>query len=94
MARDDPTIYMRLPAELKARLDAAAHENRRSVTAEVTARLQASFDAPFSAEAVAALKGMIDEAVRRELAAVDQLPKAAAKSGARMSSKDAPGSHQ
>lgn len=89
MARDDPTIYMRLPADLKARLDAAAHENRRSVTAEVTARLQASFDAPFGDAALSAIRAFIDEAVRRELA--DQLPKAAAKSGARMSSNEPPG---
>ena len=44
MARNDPTIYMRIPAELKEKLDAAAEENRRSMTAEVVARLQATFD--------------------------------------------------
>jgi hypothetical protein len=43
MARDDPTIYMRIPAELKAQLDAAAKENRRSFVAEVSHRLQQSF---------------------------------------------------
>lgn len=43
MARDDPTIYMRIPADLKDQLDAAASSNRRSLTAEVVARLQASF---------------------------------------------------
>ncbi|WP_424297636.1 Arc family DNA-binding protein [Diaphorobacter nitroreducens] len=35
---------MRIPAELKEKLDAAAEENRRSMTAEVVARLQATFD--------------------------------------------------
>jgi len=35
---------MRIPAELKEKLDAAANENRRSVTAEVVSRLQATFD--------------------------------------------------
>lgn len=44
MARNDPTIYMRIPQELKEKLDAASEENRRSMTAEVVARLQASFD--------------------------------------------------
>lgn len=46
MARTDPTIYMRIPQDLKEKLDAASAENRRSMTAEVVARLQASFDAP------------------------------------------------
>lgn len=44
MAREDPTIYMRLPAELKSKLDRAAEEGRRSLTAEVVARLSASFE--------------------------------------------------
>lgn len=44
MARNDPTIYMRIPQELKDKLDAASIENRRSLTAEVVARLEATFD--------------------------------------------------
>lgn len=44
MARTDPTIYMRIPQELKDKLDAASAENRRSLTAEVVARLEATFD--------------------------------------------------
>ena len=43
MARNDPTIYMRIPQELKDALDKSSEENRRSLTAEVVARLQASF---------------------------------------------------
>lgn len=43
MARDDPTIYMRIPAELKQALERAAEENRRSMTAEVVARLEETF---------------------------------------------------
>ena len=46
MARDDPTIYMRIPQELKDLLDAASEENRRSMTAEVVSRLQQTFAAP------------------------------------------------
>lgn len=46
MARNDPTIYMRIPQTLKDALDAAALENKRSLTAEVVARLEASFSAP------------------------------------------------
>ena len=44
MARSDPTIYMRIPQELKDALDAAATENKRSLTAEVVARLEQSFE--------------------------------------------------
>lgn len=43
MARDDPTLYLRIPTELKEALDAAAAVNRRSLTSEVVARLSASF---------------------------------------------------
>lgn len=43
MARSDPQINFRIPQELKDALDAASAENRRSLTAEVVARLQASF---------------------------------------------------
>lgn len=32
-----------MPAELKAKLEAAAVENRRSITAELVARIEASF---------------------------------------------------
>lgn len=43
MARNDPTIYMRIPQSLKDALDAAALENKRSLTAEVVARLEQTF---------------------------------------------------
>lgn len=43
MARTDPTIYLRIPPELKAQLDSAASANRSSLTAEVVRRLEASF---------------------------------------------------
>ncbi|MBJ9925928.1 MULTISPECIES: Arc family DNA-binding protein [Burkholderia] len=43
MARDDPQINLRIPLELKERLDAASTQKRRSLTAEVVARLEASF---------------------------------------------------
>ncbi|WP_176307980.1 Arc family DNA-binding protein [Burkholderia ambifaria] len=43
MARDDPQINLRIPLELKERLDAASARKRRSLTAEVVARLEASF---------------------------------------------------
>lgn len=43
MARTDPTIYMRLPQELKERLDAAAASNHCSLTSEVVRRLEQTF---------------------------------------------------
>ncbi|MFM0031177.1 Arc family DNA-binding protein [Paraburkholderia madseniana] len=43
MARDEPQINLRMPADLKARLEQAASENRRSTTAEIMARLEESF---------------------------------------------------
>lgn len=43
MARDDPQINLRIPLELKERLDAASSQKKRSLTAEVVARLEASF---------------------------------------------------
>ncbi len=46
MARSDPQINFRIPQELKDALDSASAENRRSLTAEVVARLQASFQQP------------------------------------------------
>lgn len=43
MSRTDVQVNFRMPAELKAELERAAKENRRSVTAELVARLEASF---------------------------------------------------
>jgi hypothetical protein len=43
MSRTDPQVNFRIPAELKEKLEAAAAENKRSVTAELVARLQESF---------------------------------------------------
>lgn len=45
MARDDPQINLRIPAALKERLDEASVQSKRSLTAEVVARLEESFDA-------------------------------------------------
>ena len=44
MARNDPQLNLRLPAELKAQLEKAAEENNRTLTAETVARLESSFD--------------------------------------------------
>lgn len=44
MSRTDVQVNFRMPAELKARLEQAAKENHRSVTAELVARLENSFE--------------------------------------------------
>lgn len=47
MARDEPLLRIRVPDELKARLEAAKDANRRSLNAEIRMRLEWSFDAGF-----------------------------------------------
>lgn len=44
MSRDDLHFRLRIPPDLKERVEAAAKENKRSMTAEIVARLEASFD--------------------------------------------------
>ena len=43
MARSDPQINLRIPADLKERIEAAAKVNKRSMNAEIAERLEASF---------------------------------------------------
>jgi hypothetical protein len=43
MARTDPPFKIRMPDELKARIEQAAISNRRSMNAEIVSRLDASF---------------------------------------------------
>lgn len=42
MARTDPQVNFRMPADLKSRLEDAAKQHGRSVTQEIIARLEAS----------------------------------------------------
>ncbi|SBW12703.1 conserved hypothetical protein [uncultured Alphaproteobacteria bacterium] len=44
MARDDLHFRLRIPEELKARIEKSAAENNRSITAEIVSRLERSFD--------------------------------------------------
>lgn len=62
MARTDPVIYTRFPNGLKARLDAAALESRRSLTAEMTARLEQSFGGATTstAEDIRAIRALLE----------------------------------
>jgi hypothetical protein len=43
MSRADPQFNLRIPAELKTRIEDAAKHNKRSATAEIIARLEESF---------------------------------------------------
>lgn len=44
MARSDPQLNFRIPLELREKLESAAKENNRSLTGELVARLEQSFD--------------------------------------------------
>jgi hypothetical protein len=44
MARTDPQMNLRFPAELKQLIEDAAKANNRSMNAEIVARLKSSFD--------------------------------------------------
>lgn len=44
MAREDLHFRLRIPEELKQKVQKAAEENRRSMTAEIVARLEESFE--------------------------------------------------
>lgn len=61
MARSDPQLNFRIPAELRDKLDAAAKDNNRSLTGELIARLQSTFDAAGSAFPFAIEQAIEDE---------------------------------
>lgn len=44
MSKDDLHFRLRIPDDLKSKVESAAVQNRRSMTAEINARLSASFD--------------------------------------------------
>ena len=52
MSRDDLHFRLRIPEDLKSQVEAAARENHRSMTAEIVARLTASFSTPQPDETV------------------------------------------
>lgn len=43
MSRTDPQFNLRIPADLKERVEQAAKQSKRSATAEIIARLEQSF---------------------------------------------------
>lgn len=62
MARNDPQVNLRMPAELKDRLDASARQNIRSLTAEIVERLSNSLDAEQSSQSLEEAATSIAEA--------------------------------
>lgn len=52
MKRSDPQFKLRFPSEVKRLLDAASEKNHRSLTAEVVARLERTFQAEAAASSV------------------------------------------
>lgn len=46
MARTDPQLNIRCPQELRDKLEQAANNKKRSLTAEVVTRLEESFEPP------------------------------------------------
>ncbi|WP_456282740.1 Arc family DNA-binding protein [Cupriavidus sp. JZ107] len=72
MARTDPQVNLRMPADLKERLEVTARENNRSLTAEIVARLEGSFD-PSSEGAPAKEVTAILDLLRRIQAEVTRL---------------------
>lgn len=51
MSRDDPSIRLRVPEDLKERIAEAARQSRRSMNAEIVFALDRAFPAPISGEA-------------------------------------------
>lgn len=82
MSRDITPFGLRMPAELKSRVDAAAAKNGRSINAEVIARLQDSFEVQTGVKD-APVGQLLEEVVLRLGARVQIIvaPEEAAKAG-------------
>ncbi|RLZ06630.1 Arc family DNA-binding protein [Acinetobacter sp. 2JN-4] len=63
MARNDPQMNLRVPMELKERIEKAALDNGRTITAEAVFRLENSFEQGFDN-----LKNVPTEGLMKELA--------------------------
>lgn len=64
-SRELDTMNIRLPDGLRGRIKEASAKNRRSMNAELVARLEASFEAPRSVDAE--ISRLIDECVNRRV---------------------------
>lgn len=69
MARDDIHFRLRLPEDLKSKIEDAAARNRRTMTSEIIVRLESTF----SREDVPAdVRGIIDEFVHQFITSLDK----------------------
>ena len=84
MAREDPHFRLRLPEELHDRVRIAAAINRRSITAEVVARLQDSFahsNSPPEVDVRAILRDAVNESIEQLLGDPERLAAIMKKAG-------------
>lgn len=72
MSREDPQLRIRLPIELKEKIEVAAKENTRSMNAEIVQRLEMSFLNEVSADDLIPAKDVVQIAkkAREELSRV------------------------
>ncbi|MBB4574423.1 Arc family DNA-binding protein [Rhizobium lentis] len=62
MSREDPTFKLRITPDLRRKVVEAAKENKRSLNAEIKARLESTFDHSDAPAAAVALREIIDRA--------------------------------
>ena len=80
MSREDPQLKLRLPPDLKSRVEDAAKANNRSMNAEIVSRLQGTFTEtavlPIPKEAVLAHLKQITKILERSMPDIEpvQLP--------------------
>ncbi|WP_394260819.1 Arc family DNA-binding protein [Moraxella boevrei] len=73
MSRDIAPFGVRMPAELKKHLNDKADENKRSLNAEIVARLQQSVDNEENAEMEKELKNLLVKRLARVEDKLDSL---------------------
>lgn len=61
MSREDPQTKLRLPPELKARIEQSAKEHNRSMNADMVARLEKSFEDSGDSDAAQNMRLMYEE---------------------------------
>ena len=73
MSRDDLHFRLRIPAPLKEKIEAAAADNHRSMTAEIISRLEASFNEDQSLSDHEERLRLLEERINRWESAADFL---------------------
>ena len=85
MSREDPQMKIRLPADLKDQIEAAAKAAGRSMNAEIVARLERSFTADKEVEQIAFESGFEAAMLREDVARLTALLQKANESKANQS---------